>query len=243
MGSWDERSAVWDETVSNSPVFQRLREELIEAANPSSDDRVLDLGAGAGFVALRLAPLVEDVVAVDSSSGMLALLADQADARGLGNVRTLELGMQSLECEPGSFSLVVSHYALHYLNPRDQRDLVQRVFSWLEPGGRVVFVDMMFGRSAGTENRAIAGAKIAQLLRHGPGGLWRVIKNVARLALGFGLYPSSRERWESWLTASGFEAVEGRALWQEAGLVSARRPGVVGAERSTKRPASASQMG
>lgn len=50
---------------------------------------VLDVGAGSGRYALALAPLVKDVVAVDPSEDLLAILGRQAKGLGLTNVRSV----------------------------------------------------------------------------------------------------------------------------------------------------------
>ena len=46
----------------------------------------LDMGCGGGHATFRLAPLVEKVVAYDLSEAMLAVVAEEAEHRGLSNV-------------------------------------------------------------------------------------------------------------------------------------------------------------
>jgi CTP:molybdopterin cytidylyltransferase MocA/SAM-dependent methyltransferase len=58
---------------------------LVGLARP--EETWLDIGAGAGRYALPLARRVAQVVAVDRSPAMLAALAEEAAARGIGNVR------------------------------------------------------------------------------------------------------------------------------------------------------------
>lgn len=61
---------------------------LLPLARP--DDTWLDIGAGAGRYALPLALQVREVVALDPSPGMLAVLREQAAEHGIANVRTIE---------------------------------------------------------------------------------------------------------------------------------------------------------
>jgi SAM-dependent methyltransferase len=51
---------------------------------------VLDVGSGPGRFALAIAPRVAEVVALDPSRAMLAILRREARTRGLANVRTVE---------------------------------------------------------------------------------------------------------------------------------------------------------
>jgi SAM-dependent methyltransferase len=54
------------------------------------DESVLDVGCGSGALALPLARAGHDVVGLDFSEGMLALLRRQAAEEGLTNVRTIQ---------------------------------------------------------------------------------------------------------------------------------------------------------
>ncbi|MFH0751696.1 MAG: class I SAM-dependent methyltransferase [Chloroflexota bacterium] len=61
---------------------------LLPLARP--DETWLDIGAGAGRYALPLALRVREVIALDPSPGMLALLREQAAEHGIANVRAIE---------------------------------------------------------------------------------------------------------------------------------------------------------
>src|SRR5450631_476873 len=53
---WDNRVGELEELAA-TPGFLRLREEIIELARPSPRDRVLDIGAGTGLLAIAVAPI------------------------------------------------------------------------------------------------------------------------------------------------------------------------------------------
>ena len=183
---WDQRVDEWHSHVSSAPAFQQLRERLISLSSPEPTDACVDLGAGTGFVAMALAPLVASVLAVDISTAMSESLAERAAQAGLDNVSTEVSDLRHSRLLPASVDLVVSSYALHHLADADKRVLVAQAARWLRPGGRLVIADMMFGRGASQRDREILRQKVIALAGKGPSGVWRIAKNLARYGLRVG---------------------------------------------------------
>jgi len=223
--TWDKRVEQWHSHVTSAAGFGRLLADLIEIAAPRPGDACVDLGAGTGFVTMALAPLTSSVLAVDISGAMTSALAARAAADGLGNVATQVSDLKDFRLGPGCADLVVSNYALHHLADADKPALVARSARWLRPGGRIVIGDMMFGRGMSQRDRAILRQKAAALAAKGPGGLWRIAKNLTRYGLGVGQeHPASPEFWQAALRDAGFADVIFRPVVAEAGIVSGIRP-------------------
>lgn len=221
--AWDDRVDGWHEHVVETEAFRRIRDELLRAAAPTAADAAVDLGAGTGFVTLPLARRAASVLGVDISAEMLRTLDEAAAADGL-EVRTRVADLASFDLPAASVDLVVSNYALHHLTDEQKSALVRRAHRWLRPGGRLVVADMMFGRGFSGRDRAIARDKARALLRKGPGGIWRIVKNVARFSMRVGMeQPASPDAWTGILTAAGFRDVRHAELPAEAGLVSGHR--------------------
>ena len=217
---WDRRVEQWHSHVTSAAAFEKLLKDLIEIAAPRPADACVDLGAGTGFVTMALAPLTSSVLAVDISSAMTAALAERAAADGLGNVATQVTDLRDFQLRPASTDLVVSSYALHHLVDADKRALVARAAQWLRPGGRIVIGDMMFGRGMSQRDRAILRQKVAALAAKGPGGLWRIAKNLTRYGLRVGQeHPAPPEFWQAALRDAGFTDVIFRPVVAEAGIV------------------------
>jgi ubiquinone/menaquinone biosynthesis C-methylase UbiE len=230
--AWDTRVGGWHRHVYDSSSFELVRAAVLAHADPHLDQRVVDLGAGTGFLTFALAPFVADVLAVDISPAMLAVLAVRAEDEGLGTVRCFAADLAALELPAASVDLVVSNYALHHLVDGDKVALVERVRTWLTPGGRLVIADMMFGRGRTPQDRAIIRQKVRALVGKGPGGIWRIVKNVVRFGLRRGTeLPSSPGFWVKALEHAGFTSVEYRAIVAEAGLVVGVAPPVTGHHR------------
>ena len=98
-----------------------------------------DLGCGTGQLAETVAPHVHRVIAVDASDDMLTA----ARAR-LGNLSNVDLRQGDLEALPipaGELDAAVMSLVLHY-SPDPARALAE-VARVLQPGGRVLIVDML----------------------------------------------------------------------------------------------------
>lgn len=100
-----------------------------------SGRRVLDLGCGYGWHCKYASDHgAASVLGTDLSVKML----EQAREKNSGAGITYRQGdMEELEFPAGSFDLVLSSLAFHYV--KDFGRLVQRIHRWLDPGGDFVF--------------------------------------------------------------------------------------------------------
>lgn len=219
---WDERVEAWEE-VATSAAFLAIRDRIVELAEPRPHDYVVDLGAGTGLLALALAPHVQELVAVDISERMLDRLDDRAAADGVGNVEPLVADLRRLPLDDECATLVVSNYAFHHLDDSGKELALAEARRILRPGGRLVICDMMFSLSLEQRDRRLVWEKVRGLLRRGPAGVVRIIRNVVA---GRWEQPATPESWEEMLVARGFEQVRIELLAHEAAVAVARRPAV-----------------
>jgi hypothetical protein len=88
-----------------------------------------------------------------------------------------------------------------------------------------VIADMMFGRGGSPRDRQILHQKVIALAAKGPGGWWRIAKNLGRYGLGVGQeHPATPEFWQAALRDAGFTDVRFQPVVAEAGLVCGIRP-------------------
>jgi len=113
--------------------FNALEQRAVRARLPElAGLTVLDLGCGFGTFAVWAAEEgAASVVGVDVSAKMLAT------AHQVPGVSYWRAAIEEVSFPPGSFDLVVSSLALHYV--ADFGAVVERVASWLRPNGRFVF--------------------------------------------------------------------------------------------------------
>jgi ubiquinone/menaquinone biosynthesis C-methylase UbiE len=113
---------------------ETVRDQLRSFVRPRGDERALDVGTGAGTLALALAPLVREVVGVD----VVTELLERARANAPANVTFVEGDATHLPFGSGSFDLSCTRRTLHHI-ARPER-AVAELARITASGGRV-FVD------------------------------------------------------------------------------------------------------
>ena len=131
-----ERFAATADSVAEHAQQQveMVREQLESFVMPRGDERAVDVGTGAGTLALALAPLVRDVVGVD----LVPELLERARANAPPNVTFVEGDATSLPLESGSFDLACTRRTLHHIARPELA--VAELVRVTASGGRV-FVD------------------------------------------------------------------------------------------------------
>ena len=103
---------------------------------------VADVGAGTGYYARRMAPLVGSggvVYATDVQPEMMRMLEDGAKKAGLANIKPVLGGLQSVNLPDASVDLAIMVDVYHELEfPFEVMDSLVRA---LKPGGRIAYVE------------------------------------------------------------------------------------------------------
>jgi ubiquinone/menaquinone biosynthesis C-methylase UbiE len=204
--------------------LEKVTAAVVGTAAVQPGDNVIDLGCGPGQVSLALAERGARVLAIDGNQALLARLKAVARQRGLPDLEVLARPIHSLSLPVESADVIVTSYALHRLRDADKLRLLAAAFQWLRPGGTLVVADMMFGRGATSQDRAIIKTKVRSLARKGIGGWWRIIKNSYRYMLRVKQHPVAISSWTTFFARAGFTGITASRIVNEAGLVTGKRP-------------------
>jgi SAM-dependent methyltransferase len=157
---WDVDAATYDRSASHHPSTALARAawaRALERLLPPPPSRVLDVGAGTGFLTLLAARLGHRVTALDLSARMLDRLQAKAAAEGL-NVETIETPAdQPLD---GSYDAIVERHVVWTLP-----DPCSTLVRWRQaaPTGRLVLFESAWGSAAHPSETLKARAR--ELLR------------------------------------------------------------------------------
>lgn len=116
-----------------------LAERVQAFVLPSGTERILDVGTGAGALALALAPLVREVVGLDRVPELLELARERSV--GLPHVSFVEGEATTLPFDDASFDLTGTLRTLHHV-PRPEL-VVAELARVTRRGGRVLVIDQI----------------------------------------------------------------------------------------------------
>jgi SAM-dependent methyltransferase len=141
---WDADAATYDRSLDHgagSPALRAAWNAALERLLPPAPARILDVGAGTGFLSLAAARLGHQVTALDLSTGMLAHLRTSAEREGLA-IEIVEGGAE--QPPPGPFAAVVERHLMWTLP-----DPAGALSAWREaaPSGRLLLLETMHGEA------------------------------------------------------------------------------------------------
>ena len=138
---WNERSSTFDLSpghVIGSGEEKEAWESLFQDKFDGKVQKILDIGAGTGFLSLILTEMGYEVVGIDLSEEMIERAKEKAADRGVELKIKFKVGdAEALPFESGVFDAIVNRAVLWTLpEPKKALDEWKRV---LKPGGKLCF--------------------------------------------------------------------------------------------------------
>lgn len=189
----------WDRTASRyaaDPIkdmagYERTLQRTKALLKPT--DSIVEIGCGTGTTALRLAPFVARIIAMDVSEAMIAIARQKALSEGVSTITFAARAAEEPAGEPGRHDAVLAFNVLHLV--ADRAAVLAEVRRLLKPGGLFIsktpcLMEMnplirlaipvmqrigkappvdVFGASDLEAALAVAGFSVVERARHGSG--------------------------------------------------------------------------
>ena len=137
---FNEIAKEWDkpETVMRTKQFANAIKQALGTLDTHHFDSILDLGCGTGLLLEHFADQFNELVGVDTSSGMLDVFKSRFGARANGLL--LDLEKNDLPKGVGPFDVIISSMAFHHLS--DPQAMLNKLKSYLRPNGKIFIIDL-----------------------------------------------------------------------------------------------------
>lgn len=159
MSRFDALAAQWDANSVRAALGAGVAEAMRRAVPFAPEWRIMDFGAGTGLLTLRLLDAVGEVVAVDSSAGMLDVLDAKVAEAGLTQVSGCRVNLTEQPWSEPAVDAVVSLMTLHHIE--DVPALLARLVAALKPGGWLALADL------DSEDGSFHGADVTDVYHQG----------------------------------------------------------------------------
>ncbi|MBD2095784.1 class I SAM-dependent methyltransferase [Trichocoleus sp. FACHB-591] len=131
------QGAAWYYARYRSRYPQALFDLLADLFNLDSTERLLDLGCGAGLVAIPFSNRFAEVVAIDPDAEMLQEAQAEAKTLDINHIRRIQDRAESISPELGQFRLATFGRSFHWM----QRELVlEKLSPLLSEGGGIAIL-------------------------------------------------------------------------------------------------------
>lgn len=174
---------VASEVEEGARELERIADAVLDRARLAPGEKVVDLGAGTGFLSFRAARRVGPagrVTAVDSDPGCLAALRRRSAEAGGERVEAVEGRLESLPFADGEFDAAVCRSALIYSD-----DIPKAVSEMARVSDRFSLFEPLPGETAWTGNPGRGFLELERALRES-GGARAVDRKALRGALEAG---------------------------------------------------------
>ena len=182
---FDQLAATWDD----NPLRQALTAAVAAAIRTDVPLRpewtALEYGCGTAALSFRLSGLLQQIVAADSSPGMLEQVRQKLTAAGTDNILPQQLNLDTEPPPPETVDLILCSMAMHHVE--DLRRVAAAFAAMLRPGGWLAIADLeaedgSFHQDQAVPHNGFEPAMLAGLMAKAglTGAAWRTIHSMER---------------------------------------------------------------
>ena len=137
---FDKAASSWDEAPERVEMAKHFATAIEDIVPLDSNMQVMDFGCGTGNVAIRLAPFVGMITAVDSSAGMVDVLGKKLAESNTKNIKPLLTELDEDSFRKPCFDLIYTCMTFHHID--DIEHVLQIFYKMLNPSGYLVLIDL-----------------------------------------------------------------------------------------------------
>ena len=114
INDFNQKSKSWDNS-EKSLRAQEIAKQIHAEILPNNHDLALEYGCGTGLLSIFLQPHLTNIIAADSSSGMLEVLNAKLIQHNIANITTQYLDLTVTTAPKEKFNLIYSLLTLHHI--------------------------------------------------------------------------------------------------------------------------------
>lgn len=136
--SWNKFSAGWKKWDEMTMDFLKpMGDEIIASIKLAGTHNILDIAAGTGEPGLTIAAMLNggEVTITDLSDDMLAIAKENAERRGISNIKTIACDVCELPFDDNSFDAISCRFGFMFFP--DMQLAANEMARVLKPGGRI----------------------------------------------------------------------------------------------------------
>lgn len=144
-------TAFWDKIadgyakmpIADEAAYEKKLAKTREYLTP--DSQLLEFACGTGGTAIKHAPFVKHIDAIDISAKMIEFCEQKRQATHVDNVSFKQDTIESLKAASGQYDVVMGMSILHLLEDKDF--VIRKVYDLLKPGGVFISSTICLGDS------------------------------------------------------------------------------------------------
>ena len=141
-GYWDKRAQKYNDKIEEHDAVYMQTVESTKSLL-SASDVVLDLGCASGEFSLDIAPCVQRVHGIDTSTNMIAMATEKATARSAGNATFASTDLFDRSLDAHGYTRVLAFSFLHLVE--DLPAVLGRINRLLPTGGLLISETLCLG--------------------------------------------------------------------------------------------------
>ena len=152
--TFNDKAKTWDDSPNRLELVKAFLDELNMHAYVNKDMKVLDFGCGTGLVGLTFCDTAKEVLFIDTSHGMLEVLAQKVKIANTKNAKIIKGDISEAGIEENSIDLIFSLMAFHHV--KNIPSVLKTFYSIMKTGASVVIADLVTEDGSFHKNEDIA---------------------------------------------------------------------------------------